>query len=241
MATRAGVAADALTQAPQINGGGAVALAWFINADAPVGAGAEIAFSPNTHIGERSYSWYQASCGARAKCLAPAARRTTSILGSRTVWGRARQRRRQHCLATAPDDENSYGGTPRPRRQHRLGQQHRVGQQRRQIVWGNLLAATTTTSCGATTRVGSSLLGMRWTTTTRLGNRLDDDNIVWAILTTTTSCGAILTTTTSLGNLYDATLSWATAMTTTSWGNGAAALTGKGGGAMATHMPPDPA
>ncbi len=88
-----GATADALTQgAGQINGGGAIALAWVITADAPMGSkwltAGHQTITPTTDIGDSKYTWSQSILwGARRLSGANLMTEQRPAWGAGIVWG----------------------------------------------------------------------------------------------------------------------------------------------------------
>jgi serine protease AprX len=158
--TNSGAKADELTQgAGQINGGGAITLAWVINADAPMGAkwlnSSNLTITPTTEIGGRKYTWYQSILwGARRLSGANLMTEQRPAWSAGILWGEG----------LGSDDDNIVWGNDF------LDDDN--------IVWGNVFDEDDNIVWGNNLIWANDDDNIVWGNNLLWGND-DDDNIVW--------------------------------------------------------------
>jgi serine protease AprX len=228
--TDAGILADTLTQgAGQINGGGAISLAWVIDATVTTGlTWLKSDVAPSTVIGDTTYIWYQAILWGARKVSGEqliAEQRPSWDLG--IVWGEGLGSDDDNIVwgNLFADDDNIVWGNALDLDDNIVWGNNIVwGIDDDNIVWGNLLGGDDDNIVWGNNIVwGSGLVGLALDDDNIVwGNLLDDDNIVWGNLDDDNIVW---------GNLYDDNIVWGNSDDDNIvWGNGLlAALTGKGG------------
>ena len=172
-----GAPENPLTQgAGQINGGGAVMLAWVVTADAPLGAKWLIqgydTITPTTDIGDRKYTWSQfVLWGARKVSGANLMAEQRRAWSRDIVWGEGIGSEDDGIIwGNNFDDDNIVWGNSLDTDDNIVWGNNIVwNSDDDNIVWGNLSDDDDNIVWGNDIVWGSNLVGIS----------LDDDNIVW--------------------------------------------------------------
>jgi serine protease AprX len=207
--TSTGAPENALTQgAGQINGGGAVMLAWVVKGDAPLGTkwlmpGYDT-ITPTTQIGDRKYTWSQFILwGARKLSGTKLMTEQRPAWGSNIVWGEGLGSEDDNIVwgNRFADDDNIVWGNLLDTDDNIVWGNNLVwANDDDNIVWGNLLDTDDNIVWGNDIVWGSGVIGLSLDDDNIVwGNMLDDDNIVWGNLDDDNIVW---------GNLYDDDVVW---------------------------------
>jgi serine protease AprX len=227
--TDGGANADALTQgAGQINGGGAITLAWVISADAPTGskwlASGYQTIVPTTDIGDRKYTWAQSILwGRRRLSGVNLMTEQRPAWGAGIVWGEGLGSDDDNIVwgNNFADDDNIVWGNALDIDDNIVWGNDIVwgNSDDDNIVWGN--NDDDNIVWGNNIVWGSGLVGMSLDDDNIVWGNNDDDNIVWGNLDDDNIVwGNLYDDNIVWGNNDDDNIVWGNSLLTTSSGKG---------------------